>query len=138
MRPFYIAVIVTLASWSAPAEESACRVHFLRSLDYPAVAAAARLEGSVELEVRVSADGSVAGATVKAGNAILGEAAKTNALSWQFERAPDAGGSAPRRCTLFYAFRITGNCEKATCPTAFSFEFPNRVTTETKARHWQP
>jgi TonB family protein len=54
------------------------------SMDYPLLAAQAGIEGTVRLKLRLTADGRVERADLISGNAILGQAAEINALSWKF------------------------------------------------------
>jgi len=125
--------VVALAADRAP-----WRVHSLKSLEYPPIAASARLEGTVELALDIGRDGSVRKVTVRSGHSLLAEAAETNAKEWRFD-PPSEGADQPsiECCKMIYTFRIVGDCEAQRCPTIFSFEAPDHVTVETKAPHWQ-
>ena len=113
------------------------QVKTLHGLDYPPFARSAIIYGTVELLLTISDDGSVGNAEVRKGGSILAAAARANALTWRFEKVAD-GNSGVDQVTLIYEFKYNFDCD-TTCPaSAFSFEYPNRITVETSPRHFQP
>lgn len=109
------------------------------SLEYPPLAAQARIEGVVEVECLLAKDGSVRTARATRGNEILAKAARENAMKWQFQQTSrEASGVAVSSVAVKYTFRLSGTCSKNRCPTIFMFEFPNRAMVEVEAPEWQP
>ena len=103
---------------------------------YPPLAAQAQLQGSVELRCQIARDGTVAGVTVGGGSDLLVQAARANVMAWRFEKTN--GDTNTDSIVLVNVFRLFGECEKTSCPTQFSFEYPNRATIETQPPRWQP
>ncbi len=124
---------------TALADDSTRQVEKLTSLEYPPVAAQARVEGTIQLRCEVAQDGSVKAVTAVAGNEILAKAARGNAMKWRFSKAAEPPVNRKSNLvTLIYRFRLTGVCERSVCPTSFSFEVPNVVLVESQAPRWQP
>ncbi|MBY0508429.1 MAG: energy transducer TonB [Bryobacteraceae bacterium] len=130
-----LGIVVTLS-----AQTFDWNVRKIVSLEYPDVAAQARLEGSVDLECSFTADGYVKSTRVIQGKHILAKAAQDNLRKWRFQRVPVvAPGDAWDTMVLHYDFRLSSkSCVRSVCPTTFRFEYPNTVTVEIDAPHWQP
>lgn len=131
--------LLIVACGAVRATEPAWRVEWLTSLEYPRLATLARIEGTVELRCEIAEDGSVKAVTVRSGHEILAKGARENAMRWRFAKATDSRLDPENDVvTLVYVFRLTGICKRASCPTSFSFQFPNLVTVETAAPLLQP
>jgi TonB family protein len=92
--------------------------------EYPRVPRLARVAGTVEVKCTLDSSGNVTAAEMLSGKAILGTAARENALQWKFQRASKEvlGNSV----TLTYVFLLEGKPQDATSST-FVFEMPNRI-----------
>lgn len=109
------------------------------SLQYPALAAQARIEGRVEVQVLLHEDGSVRTVSLVSGNAILSKAACENVTRWRFGRAAnEASATKESSAVVVYLFKLTGACDTNRCPTTFTFDFPNSALVESAAPWWQP
>jgi hypothetical protein len=137
-----IAMIVILAPafWGQEgANSSGWVVSRITSLEYPPLAAQARIDGTIEVVCSVSSDGAVRHAFTKTGNEILAKAARENAGKLLFRRADSLRqGASSERVLMKYTFRLGGSCAKSHCPTVFTFETPNLVIIETTIPTWQP
>jgi len=133
-------LVFFVMSVRSSAEMMGWQVKSLVNLEYPPVAAQARLQGAVEVECILTDQGYVKSSRVLRGNQLLGRAAQENIGKWQFQKVPSMMlGSRSDGIVLHYEFKVSGKtCLKSTCPTVFNFEYPNSVTIEIDAPHWQP
>jgi TonB family protein len=74
---------------------------------YPAVAATARLSGTVILEVKINSEGKVTSVNLVEGNPSLGRAAEVFARRWVFSSASNF--SATRSTRLTFDFKLMPN-----------------------------
>lgn len=135
-KPVIFVGMLTFMSGILFAQESSWRVDFLEGMVYPTIATSSRTQGTVELRLEIASDGTVSRIISQSGPRMLAEAAQKNASKWRFKRSTIMGGQ--NTVNLTYIFRLTGDCEQVTCPTTLSFQYPDRVTIETKAPLWQP
>lgn len=112
-------------------------VQHLEDLEYPPIAAQAQIEGKVEVECVLDADGRVEGVEARSGHPILAGAARENAARWTF-RIPGGMDAGSKRFVLVYNFRLEGVCHAPHCRRRFMFDSPNTVTVIGQARHWNP
>ncbi len=110
--------------------------HRVPSIEYPALAASASIEGTVEIECALAADGSVGSTRIVSGEKILAAAAEQNARKWKFKRVGEV--TAGRNTFLLvYRFRLEGISQDPV-PSESVFEHPNLVVVRAKKPHWQP
>lgn len=121
----------------ARAEMDEFTVEHLEGLEYPPLAAQARIEGEVSLSCILTDNGRVQKVEVLSGQPLLARTARDNASNWRFKPSTISRGT-PHAFTLIYRFRLTGTCFAPTCKSDFSFDYPNMVTVMTQARHWNP
>jgi len=97
-------------------------------LQYPQVARAARIEGTVVAICTVQSDGSIGGVEILSDPPLLASAVKANLIRWTFRRT-DAGSKAEDRILVTYTFDLKGDCDKYNrCKEEFWYEPPDRVT----------
>jgi TonB family protein len=91
----------------AVSEEDA-RQHLNRKIDpvYPPIAAAARIEGEVQISVLIEANGSIASERVLSGPAMLQQAALEAVKKWQFAPFTANGAAMPVTTTLTIPFHL--------------------------------
>jgi len=93
----------------------------VESLEYPVVARLARIEGHVEMDIQVGADGTVLSVNVKSGHPLLQEAAKANVKTWLL----DSG----RERTIAITYRFVLEAARRRCPqTRLIYELPQSIT----------
>lgn len=112
----------------------------IQALNYPALGLQARISGVVRLELHISANGSVSGTRILAGNQVLAQAAEQNVKGWKFMRCTlrETETAVPGDDVVFsYDFRLVGEAQSAP-KTEFVYEHPNRVTVTSAALHWMP
>jgi TonB family protein len=135
LRSWVVVVVFLLSALACGGEETS--VKRLVALDYPPIAAQARIQGEVVVRCTVNDDGDVQGTVVMSGHAVLSKVARENAAKWAFSPATASRGES-RGFTLIYRFRLEGVCFAPNCTSSFYFEYPNRATVVTQARHWTP
>jgi TonB family protein len=107
-------------------------------MEYPALAAQARIQGTVELKCVIDRNGlvestkieSVSGPVSEGGiRGILGEAAHKNAKEWKFGSSSAAPGSIPSTVTIKYSFKLVelDGCPQGKRWQEFAFEYPDSV-----------
>ena len=82
------------------------RVRVEGKADYPRLALMERLEGSVDLEVTVDAQGRPVACSASEGNKILKKAALDSAATWRFDPATRHGRPVPATFLIHYDFRL--------------------------------
>ena len=108
----------------APPQER-CAVQRLVSLDYPALAQQARIQGTVEIACAITKAGEVLKCVGNSGHALLQNAAIANAMKWLFRCAEDAHKPA-EDFVLRYDFVLTESPPVRRAPKVeFIFEYPN-------------
>lgn len=107
-------------------------------MNYPALAAQSRTQGTVELSCSLDADGAVVGVKVLSANgpnpALLSSAASQNATKWKFRRRNQQEGTAST-ARLVYIFTMPEQASRERPRSEFAFEYPDSVfvTSETPA-----
>lgn len=88
--------------------EADARQHLNEKIDpvYPPIAAAARIEGDVEIAVLIDANGSIASERVLSGPAMLQQAALDAVKKWQFAPFTASGTAIPVTTTLTVPFHL--------------------------------
>lgn len=104
-----------------------CVTH-VESLDYPRVARAAHVDGTVVIRLLVGADGHVKAATKVSGPDVLAQAAKANALKWVFKT------DRQRNLDVRYEFRLGPAATSEAVTAKVSFDFPSHVLISVPAR----
>jgi|GEM_PF-1900684 len=99
---------------------------------YPPIAAAAKAEGKVIVEVTVNAKGKVKAARAIEGAALLQQLSVKTAKQWQF--APVSDDSKERTARLTFVFRLLSDKEKELQATSFKppYEIEYAVVLELK------
>jgi outer membrane biosynthesis protein TonB len=128
-------LLITLQLQVGFSDDSLWQIDRREPIQYPLIAAQARVEGSVEETVEIRTDGTVIRSESHSGHPLLASHAKENAARWRFRKTLNEADALPGG-KLVYIFRLTGPCETSLCATATRFEPPNRVIVETKAPHW--
>lgn len=100
---------------------------------YPTLAASARVEGKVIVEVTTDSNGRVTSSKVVLGHPLLRHVVEENARLWIFDGATDKSNPL----TISYHFRLVGSTDKHPKMT-FSYEVPDTVYIESEAPEWQP
>jgi TonB family protein len=131
----WVVVAAFFLSTSAWAGEETSVKHLV-ALDYPRLAASARIQGEVVVKCTINDDGQVKNAEVVSGHPVLAKDARENAAKWAFGPAVGSKGES-RVFTLIYRFRLEGVCFTK-CPSSFSFDYPNQATVVAPAPHWTP
>ncbi len=92
--------------------------------EYPRIPRLARVQGTVEVKCTLDSSGNVTAAEMISGIALLGKAARENALQWKFQ--PVSKEVRGNSVTLTYVFLLEGKPQDANNST-FVFEMPNRI-----------
>lgn len=100
------------------------------SMEYPALAVAARMQGEITVECTIDAEGHVVAAKVirvsgRLANrrlSLLEEAAVENVREWQFQKANEA--STAGSAHVIYRFKLETGASRKRC-TRVMFELPN-------------
>ena len=96
----------------------------IESPTYPAMARWALIQGKVEVEVAIDADGRVRSAEARGGHEFLREAAEKNVRQWRF--APYAESKQPRTQIVEFTFELEKERVEHACARV-SFDLPLRV-----------
>ena len=104
----------------------------LVSVDYPPLAARARLFGIVRIKCSLQSDGTVASATILSGHLLLGEAVIKKLPGWRFARQHGVSGQGDNTTIIEFEFKLIGSV-RGPPPSVFVFEHPNRFIVESKA-----
>ncbi|MCI0419947.1 MAG: energy transducer TonB [Acidobacteria bacterium] len=140
MKETLLFLIMLMTRTSSPASE--CENYSPEKkvkMNYPPLAALARIEGEVSFKCTVGKDGSVISAEVlsspssKPPSEVLLKAAKKNISHWRFVRK-DEGKSECDNVIMIYKFQLKGIAKRNRSPrTTFAFEPPNRVVITAEA-----
>ncbi len=118
--PTFRALLLILLALFVQQSETIDPIH-VESLAYPDLARNAQIQGTVEVRITVSADGSVAAASAISGHPLLARAARENALRWKF-----APGIA-RETKILYYFTLEEPKTTYKPETRTLFDLPTRV-----------
>ena len=105
------------------------------SIEYPALAASASVQGKVTVEFNLAPDGAVLSARAISGEKVLAAAAEANANKWKFKRLTP-GAAKESTFVVIYEFRLEGVSRGPIGSESF-FEEPNLVVVTAKKPHWE-
>jgi hypothetical protein len=108
------------------------------SLEYPRLAAAARITGTVVLRARLDKEGMASQAHALSGPTLLVYAALDNIKLWRFLPARNAVPGAEGEFEFRYVFELKGEADGAHWSSEMTCEYPNKVTVTSKALLLQP
>lgn len=128
-----LAMALALATRGSPqtlrAEPAVTRIV---SMEYPAFARMAMLQGTVTLRANVLPDGTPGEVTVLSGPEPLATPARQDLLMWRFARCP----SSADNCVLDFAFSfvLSGTCtDSPRCATEFQVDLPGKIRVSSQA-----
>lgn len=104
-------------------------VTHLESIRYPAVARDARIQGTVEIDAVVAADGEVVSASANSGHPALKRAAEENVKQWKFSPV-----STERKLSIVFEFSLEEPSVPYGAETKNYFDLPSRVRVVTNLR----
>ena len=123
MPPRLLIVLLLLTSWSGQIDD--WQVQSLVGLrEYPVLAAAAGIQGTIHLNRHLLDSGSVSSCSSVSGPALLSEQAKQNAEQWRFKRAHT---SSSYTVNLVYHYELKPATNHKASQPVFSFQAPNEV-----------
>lgn len=102
-------------------------------MEYPRLAALARITGTVALRVGIDSTGKVVTAKGLSGHPILIKGAEANMMLWRF-----APGHAASEFDFTYIFKLTGDSYETRQCSTLIYEYPDKVTIASEAPHWMP
>jgi len=108
------------------------------SLQYPRLAAAARITGTVVLRARLDKEGMASQVHAVSGPTLLVYAALDNIKLWRFLPARNGVPEAEGEFEFRYAFELKGEADNAHWSSEMTYEYPNKVTVTSKALVLQP
>ena len=120
------------ASMACMAGDGLCVRHALVP-GYPTLGWAARLQGSVVLNIAIAADGEVVSVSPSGAHNLLQEAAAENIRTWRF-----CASTAEQNATITYVYALEG---KETYPKPAAqvvFDFPEQITITSNPPEAQP
>jgi TonB family protein len=116
-----ISVFLSLLLLSGQRPEQITVAH-LESLSYPGPARVVSIQGSVEVDIKISAAGEVVAASAISGHPLLRRAAEQNARGWKFY----SSSQIERQTRINYEFVLEK--PRAYCPeTSVVYDLPTRV-----------
>jgi TonB family protein len=115
------------------AEPAASEVKPLRivGLRYPRLALLSAVQGRVELEAVVSADGKVKDVKSISGHPLLVNDAKDSLRQWRFTACAPSATQCSARAIFVFEFE-KGACEIDSCPNDIQVDMPANVTIRSK------
>lgn len=105
---------------------------------YPRLARMARLQGSVTVDIQISADWTVTSARGSGPNKLLERAAEENIREWTFFPPPVASSSASIQTTVTYVYKLEGKEEYYDPPPRVVLDLPYRVEVTSQPPEPQP
>jgi hypothetical protein len=120
MRSFLFMSTILLFTLLGSLQQHTCVVH-VESPIYNSVARQARLEGEIEVQLRVAPNGRVVSATATSGHSLLKQSAEANVREWIFNSGVE------RTLTVVYEFRLVEPERYHEPPTHVTFDLPYRV-----------
>lgn len=125
-----LACLILFLGWSRPASDirrnpavDSISVSHPEVPEYPRIALAAQLQGTVDVVVEIDSEGEVT-ASHASGSSPLRDEAEVNARSWRFDHLP-AGATFPITHTIRYEFKLEGK-RAGVCPRV-TFDLPDSV-----------
>jgi TonB family protein len=105
---------------------------------YPAIAATAHVEGSVEAEFTLDGDGNITFVRILSGPALLARATEDNIRTWKFSMPPKDGGPDRKYKTTF-SYHISGRYPTESEPLRLTITFVSFEHVEiTTDLHYRP
>jgi TonB family protein len=108
------------------------------SMEYPRLAAMARITGTAVLRVGIDSAGKVVIANGLSGHPILVKGAVENIKLWRFSPGRSSGEKAASEFDFTYVFKLTDGSDTSRPCSALTYEYPDKVTVESEALHWEP
>ena len=102
-------------------------------MDYPRLAHLAEVQGTVELQARISPDGEVLTIVPRSGHHLLVPAVRASLKQWQFTRCSVDDHSCA--AVIKFVFVIKGQCPDE-CESEFTVDGPYQVTIRAKGLSW--
>lgn len=118
--------LIVLATATCGDAQGVCVRHLVVP-GYPRLARMARLQGSVSVDVKIDADGTVASAKGSGSSKLLERAAEQNLRQWTFYPRPTKGGCSFTRLTIIFVYRLEGREEYYDPPPRVIMELPSHV-----------
>lgn len=100
-------------------------------LRYPRLAHLAAIQGKVELEAVVSAEGSVTDVKVVSGHPLLVDFAKNSLRRWRFTGCSASNASCVARVTFVFVLE-EGECGIDECPSDIQIDLPSTITVKSE------
>ena len=103
------------------------------SMEYPRLAALARITGAAVLRIGIDSTGKVVIANGLSGHPILVKAAEANMKLWRFSPERSSGEKAVSEFDFTYVFRLTDGSGTSRPCSGLTYEYPDKVTIESEA-----
>lgn len=149
MKPIALLIVIALGFYSSGLQAQDLTVKRVVSMEYPALARQARMQGTVKVKCVIGTDGSITSTEIieiiaappqQQGSVrgILGKAAQENARQWKFLRSTsNPNAQAADSIVLSYVFTLRGETRDR-ARTEFVFDAPNTVLITSQAQLWNP
>ena len=108
------------------------------SMQYPRLAAVARITGTAVIRVRIDTTGKVISATGLSGHPLLIESAVANIQLWTFAAPQRRVGKAEPGFDFTYVFELKGESDTSRPCSAVTYQYPSKVTVVSEEPHWEP
>lgn len=136
MKAFSLCLFILVTSTCGSAQR-VCVRHMIVP-GYPRLARTARLQGSVNIEIQIDAEGTVVSAVASGANKVLQRAAEQNLRQWTFYPRLLTGGSSSTRLKVTFVYRLEGEQEYYDPPPRVVLDIPSRVQITTNPPEPQP
>jgi TonB family protein len=110
----------------------------MASLEYPRLAAAARISGTVVLGARLDKEGMACQVHAISGPTLLVYAALDNIKLWRFLPAREGVPEGQREFEFRYVFELKGEADNAHWSSQTTYEYPNKATVTSKVLLLRP
>ena len=107
-------------------------------MEYPRLAAMARISGTAVIQVRLDSTGKVLSAKGLSGHPILIKAAEANIKLWRFSTGGSTREKPASEFELTYVFELTGGSDTSRPCSGLTYEYPGKVKIVSEAPHWEP
>ena len=127
-----VALVLALVTFSAgTASQAPPALRRIAGLEYPRLAALARVQGKVEMLAVISPEGRVGETRVLSGHGLLTQAAREALSRWLFTGCAAGGGQCSVK--VVFSFALDGECDRSHCATDFLVDLPGSVFVSSKA-----
>jgi TonB family protein len=122
-------LLMFLAATVAASSQSAAdlRVKHMVVPVYPRLAWFAQLQGTVNVDIEVGADGRVMSARATGTHKLLDQAAEENVRNWLFAPTNVVGASATK-LTVQYVYKLEGKKQHELSTPEITLDLPNSIT----------